>query len=132
MLIADQHRTEMKDGLDTRSRTLLEKYSRDSSANNSFYKKHTSPVTDPPGTVSVHCLHTFVPERATLYCECRIRVGDSLKTNFSLSWPGHSNNSTLKLMNISRSDNGTVFTCLWSLEGLTVKTNYTLQVACEW
>ncbi|XP_025100274.1 uncharacterized protein LOC112567714 isoform X2 [Pomacea canaliculata] len=82
------------------------------------------------GEPTVSCHTRYVAEGKSLDCDCRLsHFSNSHSSDILLTWPGYSDNSVLKVMNVTRTDNGTVFTCLM-IRGEQKKTaNYTLQVA---
>ncbi|XP_025102009.1 uncharacterized protein LOC112568757 isoform X1 [Pomacea canaliculata] len=89
---------------------------------------HLAPSPDPPGDPTVSCLR-YVSEGDSVTCECQARFHDDRPPDFSLTWPGHSDTTSLSLTNVMRRDNGSVFTCLmiWNEHRRTA--SYTLQVA---
>lgn len=89
-------------------------------------------VTGLSGDPTVSCHTRYVAEGKSLDCDCRLsHFSNSHSSDILLTWPGYSDNSVLKVMNVTRTDNGTVFTCLM-IRGEQKKTaNYTLQVACK-
>ncbi|KAK7106378.1 hypothetical protein V1264_017643 [Littorina saxatilis] len=77
------------------------------------------------------CFEKPIPEDASLSCDCTGNGTEKVAQlpGSSFSWPGYSNTSALRLNNIRRELNGTVFVCLMQVAGEENRTaNYTLQV----
>ncbi|XP_025100266.1 uncharacterized protein LOC112567712 isoform X2 [Pomacea canaliculata] len=85
-------------------------------------------LQEPPGDPTVTCVK-YISEGESGTCNCEARFHDDKPPDFSLMWPGLSNNSTLQLTKVTREKNGTVFTCLMIWNGHRRTANYTLQVA---
>ncbi|XP_025103038.1 uncharacterized protein LOC112569462 isoform X2 [Pomacea canaliculata] len=75
--------------------------------------------------LTVDCGTRYVDEGKSLECDCNAGfIGAD-----HITWPGRSNSSRLKILNITRADNGTVFTCLMASDKQSRTANFTLQVA---
>ncbi|XP_025101632.1 mucin-5AC-like isoform X2 [Pomacea canaliculata] len=74
-----------------------------------------------------HDCPRYVAEGATLSCTCSVADTGSQVT--SLLWVGMSSTSRLTVANVTRRNNGTVYTCRLTQGGQTSETSYTLQVA---
>lgn len=93
--------------------------------------RNVSLGVEPPGDPTLPCV-TYIPEGKSGTCNCEARFHDDKPSDFSLTWPGHSDTPSLQLTNVKREDNGTVFTCLMIWNGHRRTANYTLQVVCEY
>ncbi|PVD27680.1 hypothetical protein C0Q70_12847 [Pomacea canaliculata] len=66
-------------------------------------------VISSPGQLDISSCPAFVPENASVTCKCEANPPGSPPG--VVTWEGHNDSATLKLLHVHRADNGRIFVC---------------------